>query len=345
MPQPLLYLLIATGLIALTLALFWPMTGIIARFRQARRSTERVLIEDTLKHLHSLESRQRRPTLESVAGAVNIPINRVAPLLEIMQKRELVTMKNDDFHLTDHGREYALHMIRAHRLWESYLADTTGYGESDWHGQAEEIEHTLAPQDVDALAARLGNPMIDPHGDPIPTAEGEYVPHGGKPLSGVHAGESVRIVHLEDEPAMLYAQLVAEGLHLDQIIQVLENDPQRVRFWADGNEHVLAPLVAANVSVRPLPPEISTDIAPAQRLDSLNPGEQASITAISRGCRGAERRRLMDLGIVPGTQVEVEMRSPSGDPTAYRIRDTIIALRKEQAKHIQIERMSARSEE
>lgn len=341
MPQPLLYLLIATGLIALTLALVWPMHGIIPRIRQARRSTERVLIEDTLKHLHSLETRQRRPTLESVAGAVNISVNRVPPLLETMQDRELVTMHNGDFHLTDHGREYALHMIRAHRLWESYLADTTGYGESDWHGQAEAIEHTLAPQDVDALAARLGNPVIDPHGDPIPTAAGEYVPHGGHPLSGVQAGETVRIVHLEDEPDMVYAQLVADGLYLDQIIQVLENDPQRVRFWADGHEHTLAPLVAANVSVLPLPPEVSTDIAPAQRLDGLQEGEQANITAISRACRGAERRRLMDLGIVPGTQVTVEMHSPSGDPTAYRIRDTIIALRREQARHIRIERAEA----
>ncbi|MBP8125603.1 MAG: metal-dependent transcriptional regulator, partial [Caldilineaceae bacterium] len=275
------------------------------------------------------------------AGAVNISVNRVPPLLETMQDRELVTMHNGDFHLTDHGREYALHMIRAHRLWESYLADTTGYGESDWHGQAEAIEHTLAPQDVDALAARLGNPMIDPHGDPIPTAAGEYVPHGGHPLSGVQAGETVRIVHLEDEPDMVYAQLVADGLYLDQIIQVLENDPQRVRFWADGHEHTLAPLVAANVSVLPLPPEVSTDIAPAQRLDGLQEGEQANITAISRACRGAERRRLMDLGIVPGTQVTVEMHSPSGDPTAYRIRDTIIALRREQARHIRIERAEA----
>nr|MBP8124036.1 hypothetical protein [Caldilineaceae bacterium] len=94
MPQPLLYLLIATGLIALTLALVWPMHGIIPRIRQARRSTERVLIEDTLKHLHSLETRQRRPTLESVAGAVNISVNRVPPLLETMQDRELVTMHN-----------------------------------------------------------------------------------------------------------------------------------------------------------------------------------------------------------------------------------------------------------
>ncbi len=340
MPEPLLYLLIATGLIVLALALFWPIRGVIPRIRQARRSTERVLIEDTLKHLHSLETRQRRPTLESVAGAVNISVNRVPPLLETMQERELVTMQNGDFHLTDHGREYALHMIRAHRLWESYLADTTGYAESDWHGQAEAIEHTLAPQDVDALAARLGNPVVDPHGDPIPTAAGEYVPHTGHPLPSARAGEMVRIVHLEDEPPTVYAQLVAIGLHPDQLLQVLESDRQRVRFWTDGHEHVLAPLVAANVSVVAVAPEESLDLAPTERLDGLHSGEQATITAISRACRGAERRRLMDLGIVPGTQVTVEMHSPSGDPTAYRIRDTIIALRKEQAKHIRIERVS-----
>ncbi len=338
MPQPLLYLLIATSLIGLTLAFFWPMRGILPRIRQARRSTERVLIEDTLKHLHNLEIRQRRATLESIAGAINLPIRRVPDLLETMQERELVELQNGDFHLTDHGRDYALHMIRAHRLWESYLADATGYGESDWHGQAEAIEHTLGPDEVEALAARLGNPLVDPHGDPIPTAEGEYVPHGGIPLSGVDVGQSMRIVHVEDEPETVYAQLVAEGLHPGQAVQVLEVDNRRIRLWADGNEHILAPMVAANVSVVPLPPEVSTEIAPSARLDGLGLGEMATIAAISRGCRGAERRRLMDLGIVPGTRIEVEMHSPSGDPTAYRIRDTIIALRKEQAKHIRIER-------
>ena len=338
MSDPLLYLLIGLGLMGLVAALFWPVRGILPRIRQARRSSERVLIEDTLKHLHNLEIRQRRATLESIAGAVNISINRVPPLLEVMQERELVQMEEGDFHLTELGREYALHMIRAHRLWESYLADATGHAEADWHGQAETVEHTLDRSEVDALSARLGHPVVDPHGDPIPTAEGEYVPHGGRPLSKIMAGENVRIVHLEDEPQPVYAQLVAAGLHLDQTLHVMESSAQRIRFWADGNEQVLAPLLAANVSVLPVPVEVSTDIAPAERLDSLRRGEMATISAISRACRGAERRRLMDLGIVPGTKVEVEMHSPSGDPTAYRIRDTIIALRREQARQIQIER-------
>ena len=74
-------------------------------------------------------------------------------------------------------------------------------------------------------------------------------------------------------------------------------------------------------------------------LSALRPGEAGRVLAISRRCRGAERRRLMDLGVVPGTVVGVEMRSPNGDPTAYRIRDAFIALRAEQAEGIRVRRV------
>ncbi len=77
---------------------------------------------------------------------------------------------------------------------------------------------------------------------------------------------------------------------------------------------------------------------PFDPLSTLNPGEKATVVRISAACRGIERRRLLDLGIIPGTIVEAEMKSPSGDPTAYRIRDTTIALRKEQSNQIHISR-------
>ena len=125
-------------------------------------------------------------------------------------------------------------------------------------------------------------------------------------------------------------------------IRVIEKTPTRIRFWANGNEHVLAPIVAANISVVEMPSnlESATDILPAssQRLNSLQLGETAEVVAISRKCRGAERRRFMDLGILPGTAITAEMRSPGGDPTAYIIRDALIALRSEQASLIQIKK-------
>jgi Fe2+ transport system protein FeoA len=75
---------------------------------------------------------------------------------------------------------------------------------------------------------------------------------------------------------------------------------------------------------------------PLETLANLNPGEEATVVRLSLDCRGLERRRLMDLGLLPGTVVAAEMRSPTGDPTAFRIRGALIALRVEQAGYIQI---------
>ncbi|NNJ12323.1 ferrous iron transport protein A [Chloroflexales bacterium ZM16-3] len=71
-------------------------------------------------------------------------------------------------------------------------------------------------------------------------------------------------------------------------------------------------------------------------LADLPPGATAQVLAL--GGEGAERRRLLDLGILPGTAISVEARSPLGDPTAYRVRDTVIALRREQAERITVRR-------
>jgi Fe2+ transport system protein FeoA len=75
------------------------------------------------------------------------------------------------------------------------------------------------------------------------------------------------------------------------------------------------------------------------RLDELETGESAVVTGI--GNDGPERRRMMDLGILPGTVITAEMRSPLGDPTAYRVRGALLALRRDQARHIQIAHIAA----
>jgi DtxR family Mn-dependent transcriptional regulator len=204
---------------------------------------------------------------------------------------------------------------------------------------AERQEHSLSPEEADALAMQLGNPSHDPHGDPIPTASGEISPHGSRLLSAVSVNEAVRIVHIEDEPEAVYAQLVAEGLHPGLAVRVMENTPRRVRFWADGDEHVLAPMLAANISVAPLvenqpPPEEACGGLP---LHTLKPGQSGRVLNLSHRLRGAERRRMMDLGVLPGTIITAEFASSGQDPVAYNIRGALIALRKEQADSICIE--------
>jgi DtxR family transcriptional regulator, Mn-dependent transcriptional regulator len=338
MPDPLLALLTGSLLLALLLFIFWPKSGLFYRLRHARRLTQRVLVEDALKHAYKLEIRGERPTLQNLAGTLEINANRAAALLAELEQAELMMHTPGGLQLTSAGRSAAMHVVRAHRLWERYLADETGFHEADWHDQAERREHALTPEQINSLAARLGYPTHDPHGDPIPSTTGELVPHQGQPLPSMPLDARLRIVHIEDEPGAVYAQLVAEGLHPGMELRLAEVTPQRIRFWSNGDEYVLAPIVAANISVRPISEPVLKTPA-GETLDRLAQGEAAEVVHISQGCRGPERRRLMDMGILPGTRIAAELVSPLGDPVAYRVRGTLVALRKDQARHIKIQRL------
>jgi DtxR family Mn-dependent transcriptional regulator len=114
-----------------------------------------------------------------------------------------------------------------------------------------------------------------------------------------------------------------------------------LRLWAEGREHELSPILAHNLAVLPLPEARPEDLFAEEYLDQLRPGERAKVVALSAACRGPERRRLLDLGFVPDTEVEIEMSSPLGDPVAYRVRGSVVALRSEQARLIRIRREAA----
>jgi len=322
--------------VVLVLVAVWPNHGLLARWRMGRRLAARVRREDALKHLLKAEANSQPASLESVAGAVEIRRGAATELLADMDRRGLVSFEHGDLRLRPSGRELALHVIRTHRLWERHLAENTGVDEREWHRRAEREEHRLSPEQTAALAAALGNPELDPHGDVIPVPGGTLPPEPGQPLGALAPNAVARIVHVEDEPQVIYAQLTALGIRPGMSLCVLEKSPQRIRFWADGREHVLAPMLANNISVALLPEYQPSDLFEEQYLASLEPGQQARILSLSPACRGAERRRLLDLGFVPGTVVLAELASPGGDPTAYRVRETSVALRREQASLIRI---------
>ncbi|MEE9230831.1 MAG: FeoA domain-containing protein [Acidobacteriota bacterium] len=336
--DPVVALLAAAAAGALAWALFWPGWGLYWRWMRAIRRSDRVLIEDALKHLYDYEYRQCPCTLHSLSGAAGLSGNQAAEILSRLEQMELVAPAGEAYQLTAAGRGYALQVIRAHRLWERYLSEETGLEAPEWHTEAEYREHTTSSEELEAMVARLSHPRFDPHGDPIPTASGEVGPRQGLPLTELPLGTLGRIVHIEDEPVAIYTQLVAEGFHPGMRVRVLESSPRRIRFEANAREHELAPVTALNLSVVPLPEEQRME-GPFEPLSALNPGQKARVLGLSRLVRGIERRRILDLGIVPGTLVEVEMRSPSGDPTAYRIRGAVIALRREQADMIHVGRL------
>ena len=82
-----------------------------------------------------------------------------------------------------------------------------------------------------------------------------------------------------------------------------------------------------------------------ETLSALEPGESARVVGIAEVCQGPQRRRLLDLGVVPGTRITAELRSASGDPVAYEMRGALIALRREQAEWIRVRREPAEGED
>lgn len=247
MPNPLISLMIAAALTAIILWFFWPDRGLFWRWQRANEMTERVISEDALKHIHQCEIHNRQASVQSLAGALDRTPNEVAGILDRLVTNEYLVFDGDQFILTPSGKDYALRIIRAHRLLERYLADATGFEENEWHDRAERLEHNLSQEEIDQLAARLGNPTHDPHGDPIPTHRGEMVYSDRTPLDNLAYGDLARIVHLEDEPEAVYAQIVAEGLHVGQIVRMIESTQTRVRFWAGEDEHLLAQIGRAHV--------------------------------------------------------------------------------------------------
>ena len=338
--EPLQALVIAVLLGAAAVILLWPVRGYLWRFLRARRASERVMIEDALKHLFDCEYKGQVANIQSLCGALATSGNQIVEILHRLEEREMVVSSEGGYRLTADGRRYALRIVRIHRLWEEYLSEHTGLEPEIWHDEAEYREHETSPEEADRLSARMGHPRYDPHGDPIPTAGGEIIPPQGKPLNELPAGELGEIVHIEDEPAAIFAQLVAEGLHPGMRVRVLESTPRRIHFEADAEEHILAPIFAANLSVQPLPQEEDME-GPYERLSALDLGQTAIVRGLAPQLRGPERRRLLDLGLLPGTAVTAEIRSPAGDPTGYRIRGAVIALRQKQADQVRIEHRSA----
>jgi len=166
--EPAFALLAFLGLSVVGLLAFWPEWGLLARYRRRRRSSLRVTAEDVLKQLLRAEHAEADASVDALAGAIGISRHAASSTLQRLAEQGLVSLESDRFGLTEPGREYALRILRTHRLWERYLADRTGVRPEHWHDSAEEAEHELSLTEVDALASRLGHPLYDPHGDPIP---------------------------------------------------------------------------------------------------------------------------------------------------------------------------------
>ena len=276
--------------------------------------------EDALKQKSILNVTQEE--LEKVIGAVVLT-------KEITAGAQL--------ELTEKGKRNALKLIRAHRIYEQYLAEHSGYAPSEWHERANKMEHNMNDEEQKRIVALLGNPLFDPHGDPIPTQSLELITK--EDTSQPFREQSWwRITHVEDDDKDLFLQINEIGLTKDSIIFITSIDSRSFHFNYEGEQFCL-PLNAQEALTKV---EIPNDEAAkypettAQRLTRISANQTALIVGLSPSCRGALRRRLMDLGFVKGSSVSIDLESPMKNPIAYVVRGTSIALRHDQARYILI---------
>jgi DtxR family Mn-dependent transcriptional regulator len=337
MYNPVLALLIFIGISLLLFLLFQSEKGWYWKVKNSLKQNEKTVTEDILKQIYHSENTGKKMDINSLISLLNFKNNKIIDAVNQMVINELILFDKDNLKLTNEGRTYALRIVRVHRLWEKYLAEKTGYEKTEWHEQAEKMEHQLTFEESNKLAMTLGNPFFDPHGDPIPTKKGEITPLNGEALPNLQVNSIGKITHIEDEPEVIYKQILAENIHIGSQIRVVENNTKRVVFYAEGEEFTLAPIVAANITVELLKNTNSIEDNKF-RLSSLTKNETAKIIGISKECRGENRRRLLDLGFVKGADIRIDLVSPMQNPKAYLIKGTSIALRNNQASHILIQK-------
>jgi DtxR family Mn-dependent transcriptional regulator len=327
----LLFFWMIPALLLLAGLIWFPRYGLLVRWRARKQINQRQLLEDALKLLFNLQQEGQPLDQFRLAVELKLGLPAVKALIVRLEAQQLVLSQRGRLSLTTEGQRWALQVIRAHRLWERYLADEARMPLEQIHIAAHQREHQMTVDEVNNLDAALGHPARDPHGDPIPNASGVLREvKTNTPLIDLKPGQRGRIVHLEDEPPVAYAQLLAEGLYVGQAIVVQENSPERMVVSGAESLYTLAQAIAENVYVQLEAPAEQLDPA-AIPLGDLPSRAQAEIARIDERCQGFTRRRFLDLGLTPGTLIYPELDNAFKDPRAYRVRGTLIALRHDQA--------------
>ncbi len=327
-----LYFILLTVLIVLMAIWIKKMWG------RRWKISDKELTEDALKHLYNSEENKTDTDENTLSKVLSISTKRAAKLIKKLEASGLTQNVDGKQKLTNNGRSYALKIVRVHRLLEKYFAENTSINETEWHKIAEEKEHRIDENKARELAMQLGNPLRDPHGDPIPTAKGEIYSHNGIPLSKLETNDFGNIVHIEDEPKNLYKEISESGIYPGMQIQIKDKFKDGIEIKGDGKNKFISNEAADNISIVPLNKDeiIKQDYQP---LSSLEVGEEAEVVGISKALRGMQRRRLLDFGIVPGTRIRAFLKSLGNDPVAYELRGTLIALRKNQSDYIFIRKI------
>jgi DtxR family Mn-dependent transcriptional regulator len=162
-----------------------------------------------------------------LATAMGVSPGTVTGMLKTLSEANLATYTPyEGVRLTPDGRQLAMRVIRRHRLLELFLVQTLNMSWDEVHDEAEHMEHAASERLIDRIDSFLGHPTVDPHGDPIPRADGSLAEIQGTPLSKLPQGRRFRVVRVVDQDPAFLRYLTECGLDLNASGELIENRPE-----------------------------------------------------------------------------------------------------------------------
>ncbi len=211
-------------------------------------------VEDYAKAIYALQQREGGDAVSTNAIAQRLGVTPASASGMVKRLCELGLVEHQPYHgvsLTEHGTRVALEVIRHHRLLELYLVKSLGVPWDRVHAEAEVLEHVLSEDLEELIAAKLGNPTHDPHGDPIPTRELTIEEGPSLSLQALEAGDRGTFVRVSDSDPEMLRFLSDRGIAPGDTFEVVEKQPFDgplfVRFGADT--HVLGGALARAMRV------------------------------------------------------------------------------------------------
>jgi DtxR family Mn-dependent transcriptional regulator len=199
-------------------------------------------VEDYLKAIYRLSPQGRPAATSEIAQRLELSPASVSGMVKRLSEQGLLEhVPYKGVQLTPEGRRAALRMLRRHRLIEAYLVAFLGYTWDTVHDEAERLEHAVSDTLVDRMAAVLGHPTADPHGDPIPTSEGDILEFASTPLAEVPTGAAVEVRQVEEGQPERLRYIASIGLRPGVQVTVLDRQPFQgpITIRVDGHTHVI----------------------------------------------------------------------------------------------------------
>ncbi len=183
-------------------------------------------VEDYLKAIYQLSPEGRPASTSEIANLLALSPPSVTGMVKRLSEHGLLEhVPYRGVQLTEEGRRAALRMVRRHRLIEAYLVEFLGYSWDTVHEEAERLEHAVSDTMVERMATALGHPAVDPHGDPIPSADGSIHELACIALSDVPVGETVEIRRVHESQPERLRYIGSLGLRPGVQVRVVGRQP------------------------------------------------------------------------------------------------------------------------